>query len=222
MAEHSAKNTSNLADVLDELCNYKRHSEELARVTEPVEPSDFYEMDYLGELARRAESLFVDIQNTLILAGTAVEPVRQLVGPLQPVRSYRSAKTLGIWKERPDVYVWGNIARLLETAIRLLGSKPNNEAPDADERPTRRARGPKARMERHRAIAEIVYRFGPAWTDDVTLGEVCSALDEAQIPPPRSEKFRRAVASWDRANDWNEGVVKKAIEYSLKMAGRKL
>lgn len=86
--------------------------------------------------------------------------------------------------------------------------------------PRPRQHGPKANMDRHRKIAEIVEPYGDEWKQNVD--EVARKLDGQKVPTSAAwAKQGRKVLSWQRAVQNRSELVTKAIEYSLKMARRK-
>lgn len=87
----------------------------------------------------------------------------------------------------------------------------------ADSQPVKAKRGPKAKMERHRDIADVVRSFGPKWKEH--LEQIAKKLDKLKIPSPPKWANRECPArSWTRAVANFPNLAVKALEYSLKMA----
>jgi hypothetical protein len=87
----------------------------------------------------------------------------------------------------------------------------------------RSPRGPKPKMESHRAIAAVVNRYGDNWQTESSLDKIAAELDrnKARTPPPNAWANRTPPAkSWKRAITNYPVLVKHAISYSLKMAAR--
>jgi len=88
---------------------------------------------------------------------------------------------------------------------------------------TKPPRGPKPKMEYHKAIAAIVNPYGDDWQTESNLDKIAAKLDRknAKTPPPLTWTTRnRPAHSWGRAvQNFRELVIKK-ISYSLKMAAR--
>jgi hypothetical protein len=82
-------------------------------------------------------------------------------------------------------------------------------------------RGPKANMEFHRAVAEVVHSFGPNWKKH--LEQIAGKLDKRNLPPPVIWAKRNPPArSWKRAVAQYPDVLLKALAYSLKMTAREV
>jgi hypothetical protein len=85
----------------------------------------------------------------------------------------------------------------------------------------RAKRGPKANMDFHRAVAEVVNSFGMNWQGDSSLDRIARELEGRKIPSLKSWLHRSPPArSWGRAVEQHSHVVRKALEYSLKMVAR--
>jgi hypothetical protein len=82
-------------------------------------------------------------------------------------------------------------------------------------------RGPKANMGFHRAVAGVVRTYGPNWKK--RLEQIAGRLDKRtrDLPPPAIWATRNPPArSWKRAVEYYLAVVRKALDYSLKMAAK--
>lgn len=83
--------------------------------------------------------------------------------------------------------------------------------------------GPKPKIDRHQAIAEVVEPYGEKWKEQDNLEKISDALNKRKrdIPPPASwAKRERPAKSWTRAVEYYPDVVRKVIAYSLKMAAK--
>jgi hypothetical protein len=84
-------------------------------------------------------------------------------------------------------------------------------------------RGPKPKMEYHRAVAAIVNPYGDDWQTQDNLEKIAAELgrDEAKTPIPKAWTTRKPAARrWERAVQNFPELVVKTISYSLKMAAR--
>lgn len=81
--------------------------------------------------------------------------------------------------------------------------------------------GPKPRMDFHHAVADVVRLFDTKWKQPPNLERIAKELKMRKIPPLKSwGKRERPAQSWTRAVEYYPDVVRKALEYSLKMAAR--
>jgi hypothetical protein len=82
-------------------------------------------------------------------------------------------------------------------------------------------RGPKARIEFHRAVATVVLSFAPKWKDH--LEQIARKLDRQKKMTPASSawaKRERPALSWTRAFEYYPDVVVKVLDYSLEKAAK--
>jgi hypothetical protein len=84
---------------------------------------------------------------------------------------------------------------------------------------SKKKRGPRAKMEFHRAVAEVVRSFGPNWKEH--LEQIAGKLGKRNLPPLAAWANRNPPArSWRRAVEYYPELVVKALEYSLEMAAK--
>ena len=82
-------------------------------------------------------------------------------------------------------------------------------------------RGPKVKMDRHRAIAEVMKSHGPNWTEPSVLEQIANELDKLKISTsPAWARRERRARTWKRAVEYYPDVVRKALDYSLEMAAK--
>jgi hypothetical protein len=82
-------------------------------------------------------------------------------------------------------------------------------------------RGPKPRMDFHRAVAEVMKSFGMNWKEQSNLERIARELDRRKIPPLQSWLGRdRRARTWRRAAEYYSHLVRQALEYSLKMVAK--
>ncbi len=83
-----------------------------------------------------------------------------------------------------------------------------------------RKRGPKADIENHVKVAEIITAHGDAWTTDDHLREICDALDQEGVPIPKTWPMRAdgKSRSWTRGLENYPHLVVKAIKDRCKAA----
>jgi hypothetical protein len=137
-------------------------------------------------------------------------------------------------ESRPSVSVTprSDDDKLLELSERAKGvardepNSPNavmadvtNTAPALPAQPKAK-HGPEAKMEFHRAVAEVVNSFGLNWKEH--LEQIAAKLDKQKMTPAPSAwaKRERPARSWTRAVEYYPEVVVKVLDYSLKMAAR--
>jgi hypothetical protein len=90
-----------------------------------------------------------------------------------------------------------------------------------NQRQKKRGRGPLPDVNRHRAIAEIVRRYGDDWRQSENLIQICSELDHAGIPVSKFWlKWRPPAQTFKKAHRQRQHDVVKALDYSLKHAPR--
>jgi hypothetical protein len=97
-----------------------------------------------------------------------------------------------------------------------------NTAPALPVKPKTK-RGPKANMEFHRAVAEVVKLFGSGWKGH--LDQIARRLDKSKrnFPTPAAWAKRDPPAhSWGRAVGLYPNVVLKKLEYSLEKAEKEI
>jgi hypothetical protein len=84
---------------------------------------------------------------------------------------------------------------------------------------SRRGRGPRANMDRHRAIAGTRIRFGDKWREDANLKKIVKLLDRTHVGPPKRRTTSEVPAeSWEKLLEISRTSVINAISYSLRMA----
>lgn len=114
---------------------------------------------------------------------------------------------------------WLESARSLYTE---LHPKPVEHALDSGEIVKSKVkRGPQAKMEFHSEVAMVVASsgLGANWKDSSNLEKIVKELDKRRIPSlPVWANRRPPARTWRRAVDHYPNLVRKAIEYSLKMA----
>jgi hypothetical protein len=84
-------------------------------------------------------------------------------------------------------------------------------------------RGPKANMKFHHDVAGAVnsFGFGTQWKELSNLEQIAEKLDSLKINPPPKWAMRHPPArSWSRALGHYPDVVRKALDYALKMAAK--
>lgn len=84
---------------------------------------------------------------------------------------------------------------------------------------SKKKRGPQAKMDFHRAVAEVVHSFELNWKKH--LEQIAGKLDKRNLSPPVAWAKRNPPArSWKRAVEQYPDVLLKALAYSLKMTAR--
>ena len=83
-----------------------------------------------------------------------------------------------------------------------------------------RKRGPRPDVENHQKVAAIIRRYEDDWILDDNLIEVCEALDQQQVPPPKTWASRSdgKAHTWSRGYQHYPALVIKAIKDRLKAA----
>jgi hypothetical protein len=97
-------------------------------------------------------------------------------------------------------------------------SKPVSSIWNRTTAPIERKRGPKADVENYAKVARIVNSYGPEWTSDDNLLEICDEFDAQKIPPPKTWISRRegAARSWTRGRHLYPQLVIRAIKDRLE------
>ena len=88
---------------------------------------------------------------------------------------------------------------------------------------SKKKRGPQPKVDFHRAVAEVVdsFGFGANWKELSNLEQIAEKLDKRKIPALQTwEKRDRVARTWSRAVEFYPDLVRKALEYSLKIAAK--
>jgi hypothetical protein len=94
-----------------------------------------------------------------------------------------------------------------------------NASPPDGTQPKPRKRGPRPDFDKATRVADIVARIAPDGGWRPKVDDICEALDEEQVPVPRTWRRKRKYRWW--ADCVERAIAIKAIEYRLKIAKRR-
>ncbi len=131
------------------------------------------------------------------------EPIQSTPSVVVPAPLSQRIRT-PVWNRHGTESIWPSVA-------------PQKQA---EPQKAQRKRGPRPDIENQEKVAALIRRYDDDWILDDNLSEVCEALDQQQIPVPKTwaKRSEGHARSWSRALQLYPALVIKAIKDRCKAA----